>query len=133
MLEDFIKANELEAKILPYVSEGKKIKCKLFSSESGNFLAVFFSTDKLSQEKLEFTVGVQNLKPVAFALVEDETGYLPEFLPPISVYGVKIVVDEMVSVAPKLRCVVGEEKVLEIVPKEIIETNEDSIVADITE
>jgi len=133
MLEDFIESNSLEARVLPYVSEGKKVVCRLFSSEKGDFLAIFFSSDRISKKKLAKAVGTGELKAVPFDKVEDETGYLPEYLPPISVYGIRVIIDEKVSNAPKLRCVVGEEKTLEILPKAIMDSNEDSIVADITE
>jgi len=132
MLEDFIQSNNLEAKILPYAAKGKLVQCRLFSSEKGDVLAVFLSFDKLSEEKLASAVGAKEVELVPFVAVEDITGYLPEFLPPISVYGVKVVLDKKLKDWEKLRCLVGEEKTLEISMKELLESNEDFLEAEIT-
>ena len=64
--------------------------------------------------------------------IDEITGYLPEFIPPISVYGVTVLLDKEVAEAEKLRCLVSGEKTLEIVPQEIKEGNEELIIAEIT-
>jgi len=61
------------------------------------------------------------------------TGYPAEFLPPISVYGVEVVLDRKISGWEKLRCPVSEEKTLLVSAAEIEQWNEEFQEADITE
>ncbi len=132
MVEDFIQANKLQARIMPYAAKGRLIKCVLFSCGKFEAIVISFVRDKVSPEKLKAALNVPFVKPVPSSSVEEITGYDAEFLPPISVYGVKVLLDRKVLAFEKLRCIVGEEKTLEITPAEIIEANEDVAEADIT-
>ncbi len=131
MLEDFIQVNEIEAKILPYAAKGKLVKCVLFSGPI-NVVALVFVGEKISIEKLEEAVDASPFEQTSILDVEDITGYSAKFLPPISVYGVKVVLDSKVAKAFKVRCIIGDEKTLEMLPKDILLENEDSLEADIT-
>ena len=132
MLEDFIKANNLQARLLSCKPKGLLIKCSLFLSEGLEVLAICLAKDRVSEKKLNAALGTTGLKHVQSGLVEETTGYLAEYLPPISVYGVKAVLDKKAAKAGRLVCLVGEEKTLEITPKEILEANEGAIEAGIT-
>jgi len=132
MLEDFIKANGLQARVLPYAAKGSLIKCRLFSSGKENILAIFLAKDKLSGEKIKKALAIESLKAIEDSLVEEITGYSPGFIPPISVYGLRVLVDLKILEKPKARCLVEEKKTLEISPKEILEANEEALESDIT-
>ncbi len=132
MLEDFIEANKLQARILPYAAKGSLIKCELFSSDRGFALLIHFAKDVLDLGKAKAVLGGGNLEKAAKGEAEEVTGYSCEFMPPISIYGVKVLIDGKVFAAEEVRCLVGEEKTLAISPREIKEANEDSEVSDIT-
>lgn len=132
MLEDFIESNGLQAKIMPYSAKGSLIKCRLFSFDKGNALVVSFSKDKVSEEKLKKALKSDSVQQVDNSQAEEITGYKAEFMPPISIYGVKVLLDNKVAESEKVRCLVGEEKTLEISPKEIIEANDEAEKADLT-
>ena len=132
MLEDFIQANSLSAKILPYAAKGSLVKCRLFSGNGNFVLAIFLEKDMLSLQKLKEAAGLASLEQAEKAEVEEVTGYRAEFLPPISVYGVKAIVDKKLLEKEKVKCIVAEERTLEITPKEILEANEKCIQADLT-
>jgi len=132
MLEDFIESNNLKARVLPYAAKGKLIKCKLFSYNDSFALVIFFSSDRLSEQKISVALNTDRVKPVEGFSVEEITGYMAEFLPPISVYGVTVLIDKKLFGAETVKCIVGEEKTLAIRPKEIQEANEESIVADVS-
>jgi prolyl-tRNA editing enzyme YbaK/EbsC (Cys-tRNA(Pro) deacylase) len=132
MLEDFIESNRLKARIIPYPAAGKLVKCRLFRAPGRYLLAVFFSKDRLSREKLCLALKADSVQPVSGPKVEEITGYNELFVPPISVYGVKVVLDKKIFEEEKVHCLVSEEKALEISPLEIAEANEGSLVEGIT-
>jgi len=132
MLEDFIESNGLEAKVLPYAAKGSLIKCSLFKADSLDILVVFFAKDRLSEEKVKKALACNSLRRIEGSLAEEITGYEAKFLPPISVYGVKVLLDSKVANAPKAKCIIADEKTLDISPKEILEANEESEEADLT-
>ena len=133
MLEDFIKSNELQAKILPIPVKAPTIKCQLFRCDDTDVLAIHFASKEIDPKKLAKAVGAKEAKPVALEEAEDITGYGVEFMPPISIYGVKVVVDSKLFVAEKVKCPISAEQVLEITPKEIVESNDETIETDITQ
>jgi len=133
MLEDFIKSNELNAKILPIPVKAPTIKCQLFRFDDANVLVIHFASKELDLKKLAKAVGAKKAKPIALEEAEDITGYDFEFIPPVSIYGVKVVVDSKLFVAEKVKCPISAEQVLEITPKEIVESNDEAIETDITQ
>jgi len=132
MLEDFIESNSLNARILPYAAKGSLVKCRLFKSGSLEILAVFPAKASISRENLKKALKLASLMQVDKFDVEEMTGYKADFLPPISIYGVTVLVDKGVLEKERVRCLVGEEKTLEISPKEILEANEEAREAEIT-
>ncbi len=132
MLEDFIKANELQAKILPLPVKAPTIKCTLFRCNDADVLAISFASKELDPKKLAKAVGAKEAIPIALEEAENITGYDFEFMPPVSIYGVKTVVDSKLFVAEKVKCLLSAEQVLEITPKEIVEANDNVIKAEIT-
>ena len=133
MLEDFIKANELQAKILPLPVKAPTIKCTLFKCNDTDVLAISFASKEIDPKKLAKAVGAKEAKPIALEEAEDLTGYDFEFIPPVSIYGIKVVVDSQLFVAEKVKCLISAEQVLEITPKEIVESNDEAIKTDITQ
>ena len=132
MLEEFIKANNLRAKILPYAAKGSLVKCRLFSVGKEDVLAVYFARETPSFEKLASALGIEKVWPIEPEKAEEISGYKADFTPPISIYGVKLILDEKVASAKKVNCLVSETKTLEIELEEILESNEDYLVAEIT-
>ena len=142
MLDSFIQSNSLRAKILPCIAKGSLIKCRLFSSDSFDLLAVFFARDKIDEKKLLAVASVeslgktvaspQSIAPVEAEEVEEITGYKAGFLPPVSIYGVRVVVDSKVMNAGSVKCLLENEKTLEISPSEIVNANDGAVVAGIT-
>ena len=122
----------MQAKILPIPVKVPAIKCRLFRCGSFDVLAVCFASKEIGQKKLAKAVGAKEAKPIALGETERITGYVPEFMPPISIYGIKVVVDSKLAVVEKVKCPISPEQVLEITPKEILEANEEAIEADIT-
>ena len=132
MLEDFIKANNLQAKILSISVKAPTIKCQLFRCDDVDVLAIYFASKEIDLKKLAKAVGAKEATSIALEKAEDITGYDFEFMPPVSIYGVKVVVDSKLAVAEKVKCPISAEQVLEISPKEILKANEGAIEADIT-
>jgi len=132
MLEDFIKANSLSAKILPYAAKGALARCRLFSSEKGDILAVYLASERPFFEKIAKALGSEEARPLGPEDSEKISGYDFEYMPPISIYGVKLVLDKKLASAEKLRFLVSETQTLEISPKEILESNDESTTAEIT-
>ncbi len=142
MLEDFIEANKLEAKLIKLkqktktlkealsilnISPKKSIKTVLFFGEGEeNFLVIVLRTQKISEKKLLKELKQKKIRRAEKEEVESITGYEEEFLPPVSVYGMRVVVDKKVLEHRTVYGAGGKEGVvLKISPKEIIECNEE--------
>ncbi len=132
MLEDFIESNNLKARVLRHAVSKNLVKCRLFLASGQHVLAVAFSGQRISRDKLASALNVSSIEPVSGPKVEDVTGYNELFVPPISVYGVKVVLDKKLFQEEKLHCLVSEEKTLEITPLEIVEANQETLVEGIT-
>ena len=133
MLQDFIEANGLQAKILPFAVRKNLIQCWLFCAGDSFFLVILFASDSISEQKLRKAAGSDAIKPVENAIVDEITGYAARFLPPISIFGVKALIDKKVLQAQQVHCLVAEEKTLAISPKEIKDFNDDAAIVDITQ
>ncbi len=132
MLQDFIEANGLRAKILPFAARKNLIRCRLFSAGDSFFLVIFFASDSIAKQKLRKATASDAIKPVENAIVYEITGYAARFLPPVSIFGVMALIDKKVLQAQQVHCLVGEEKTLAISPKEIKDFNDDAAIVDIT-
>lgn len=134
MLEDFIEVNELKAKIVnkPIVNSSSA-RCELIMREPTTLkplLLVHLCRDSIDLEKVakmfENELRAPGARETFFV-----TGYKKEYLPPISIYGVIVIMDKKAAEQQNLYFLVDEEHTLIITPQEIIEANEDCIVEDI--
>ncbi len=136
MLEDFIQANSLKARILHKdILSHSKAQCALFLSSEKGFLpvlAVCLSSQRIDIKKLEEESSTPSLREADSKETERITGYSKEFLPPISVYGVKLLLSEKAATESVLFISVAEKRTLAVSPGEIISSNEDCMVAKIT-
>ena len=132
MLDDFLKSNEFSAEITSHSQKDSLVKCTLFFSRNNAVVSITYFRDTPSSEKLEKVSGFQNLKLADNEKTEQITGYKKEVLPPISVYGVKIIIDEKLMNKEFLFFETADGNFLKIKPSEIIELNEDSEVAEIS-
>lgn len=137
MLKDFIEANSLQARIIPArVNKEDGAVCRLFVSDSGKaFLTINRVHNKLDFEKLKKAIlEICNEEFHEAGPVEAEriTGYNQKFLPPISIYGVHLLLDRKASECSELYFFTANEETLQIPTKEIIEMNEDYSIVDIT-
>lgn len=151
MLEDFILANKLSAKFVESQEElstptrqakmcGVPIEdaartVLLINPESmESVLAIFLASDVLNVEKVEKASSIENLRLADRDEALDMTGYEKDFLPPISIYGVKTIIDKKVSAKKNISCPGGDAfHALSISPTEIIEQSEDAKISSITE
>jgi prolyl-tRNA editing enzyme YbaK/EbsC (Cys-tRNA(Pro) deacylase) len=133
MLEDFIESNNLKAKIIDFNSKVKPLcNCFLVLFNNESFLVVINSTKKLDLKKLALALKIdfKRLKLADKEKAFEITGYALNFLPPISIYGVTIVLDKALK-DELLYFPVSENKLLEISLNEIIEFNEKVIKAEL--
>jgi len=132
VLEDFIKSNSLKARVLNGIPRGNAIVCRLFSCSNNFFLTVSLRAGRLSAQKLSDAVSCAP-KEVLGQEVEDITGYKEGFLPPVSIYGVTVLLDSAVLERKVVRCLVGADRFIELPSCEIKDFNDDCIAVDITE
>ncbi len=150
MLDEFIEANGLKAEIIKCKHEvitasdvsdllkiplEQVIKTILFiDSNNEPVLAILLGNDRVSREKLCRTLKTDSLRTAEPNEVFEITGYEVGGVPPISVYGVKTVMDKKVK---EKEFVVGGGgdimHLLRISPKEIEENAEGILIVDIAE
>jgi hypothetical protein len=158
MLEDFIEYNNINAKIidLPTVTDtnfaisSKKIpapcsvKIQLFDTKENDpfiLISQFNSTINFSNVKklLELNnsngLELDNLKILELNDIEtmNITGYKKGFIPPISIYGIKIIIDSSLENKEFLFCRASEKSFLKVPLKAIIEFNDDVVFEEIQE
>ncbi len=150
MLEDFIEANKLHAKILDCkepVHTAKQaavlmkvpmeqiVKSILFLDENMDAYLVLVPGDKqASFPKLRELFGVSKLRLATPMEVQTITGYEIGGLPPISVYGVKTVLDSSFEKHKFVLAGGGDDRhLLHITVQELKENIEDLIVESICE
>ncbi|MBN1940867.1 MAG: hypothetical protein JW772_01660 [Candidatus Diapherotrites archaeon] len=124
MLEEYIQSNGLNARLINSIQKRNLIKCDLFGAENDYLIIVRFAKPEPDLEKLNQALGFKKMRKITGFHAEEITGYREEYLPPISVYGIKTFVDERILQEGLVRCLVGEEKTLVISPKEILRANE---------
>lgn len=131
MLDGFIQSYGLKAKILNSAVRSNLIKCDFFSCSDSFFIAVRLASDKIDREKLKKASNCDSIKQLHGIGIFEVTGFEEAFLPPISVYGVKVLVDENVMQKRSVHCLLKGEKTLEISPEEIISANEEAETAEL--
>ena len=148
MLEDFIGVNGLKAKLFEVSSRvvsvkdvGEKVgipsednaKSLLFiTPENTPVLAVVLGHTRVDTKKLKSVLGIKDVRLAEPREVLEITGYEVGGVPPVSVYGVKTLLDKQVTKKDLVVCGGGDTMhLLKISPKEIIEHNEEISVEDI--
>ena len=135
MLEDFIEVNELKARIVEKrILNSSSAKCELIMREPLSLkplLAIHLCKDSIDMEKIRKFFS-DKLRVAESREAFQVTGYEKDYMPPISIYGVIVILDEKAANKEKLYFLVGEERTLIIEPKEIIEANEECVVLQIT-
>jgi prolyl-tRNA editing enzyme YbaK/EbsC (Cys-tRNA(Pro) deacylase) len=144
VIEDFLSANKLDAEFFSFdgaVSIKKALfetqtqfssvaKAEFYVNNSGEeFLFVFPFNSKLELSKLKQLTKSSELVSPDPEVTLDATGYAKGFLPPVSIYGVKVFLDKSLENKNYLFFQVGENSFLKISPDSIIEANEDSSIA----
>jgi len=139
MIQEFIEQNGLKAEIISFATEvpvSAAIKLKKFnpkniaqinifgSKKKDEILTITSFGKKASIEKIESIIGEEVLE-----LNEEEclelTGYKKRFLPPISIYGVKVFIDVNLENLEYLVFPLSIKKFIKISLDEICSFNED--------
>lgn len=131
MLEDFVEANSVPAQIVHKRLSENLVKCVLLVPREKRelpLLVVFPAGSRISLEKAMEKAECSELRPAGEKETLKITGYEHNFLPPISIYGVRVLVEESILNKSFVNVIVGEEKTLRIDPRAIIEFNEEAIV-----
>jgi len=148
MLKEFIEINNLKARLLAVmkpvssplgaasfidVSASNIAKTVLFiDKDKCGVLCVIPANSSINEQKIQKIVSNGLLLPASQKQCLETTGYELEFVPPVSVYGIKVLLDESLAEKKTIYCSAGEkQKLLVISPHEIIEHNEDIQVVDI--
>ncbi len=136
MLEDFIEVNSVSARILnKEVHNSSVAKCTLFVREPTRLkplLVVHLANSSPKKEIIERLFVQDELHEAGAKEAFRITGYELEYMPPISIYGVIVIIDEKAAQKETLFFPIGEEKTLVISPKEIAEHNEDCFIYNVT-
>src|SRR3989338_10932876 len=120
MLEDFIETNKVDAKLIALKGEVRSVsdavkatgipaenhaKSILFiDSNKEPVLVVLLGSDKVSTSKLKELLNVKDVRLADKDEIQDITGYELGGVPPISIYGVKTILDKKVLVREKVAC-----------------------------
>lgn len=134
MLEDFIEVNELKAKIVNKpIMNPSSARCELIMREPTTLkplLLVHLCKDSIDLEKVA-KMFADELRIPGARETFFVTGYKKDYLPPISIYGVIVIMDKKAAEREKLYFLVDEEHTLVITPQEIIEANEECLIEDV--
>ena|SRR3989344_9621678 len=120
MLEDFIEANKVDAKLIALKEEVRSVadavratgipaenhaKSLLFiDSNNEPVLVVLLGSDKVSTDKLKGLLDVKDVRLADKDEVQDITGYEIGGVPPVSIYGIKTILDKKVLTREKVAC-----------------------------
>ena len=130
MLEDYIETNRLSARIVKTKKNTQSIVCAVFLADNNPVLAIHFSSGSLSAEKIKQALVCEELSVPTDKEVFEITGYESGFVPPISIFEIKVLLDKKLLSPKTLSCPISETHSLEISPREIQEQNEDSVVGE---
>ena len=147
MLQDFIKANGLSAEVFEtkglVKSSAKAAQelndneavCKsilLMGSDNESFLVILLGKDKIDFKKIKEILGVKDVRLAEPEEVFEITGYIVGGVPPISIYGVKTLIDKAVVQKEEVVCGGGTPNhLMRIKVQEILDTIEDLLVEDV--
>ncbi len=136
MLPDFLEANCPEAELIRKRVSVNAAKCLLFvPAEEGKWpvLAVFPAGKRVFPEKISGALGLGELRQPGERETYGITGYEKGFLPPVSIYGVKVLVEKSLLGKSFLHFPAGEELTLKISPEKILELNVEAETAEFLE
>ena len=150
MLSDFILANNLGAKIIDCeqpvhavkqaceemgCAPDEIIKSILFVDENKNSLmAIVLGNDRVSEKKLCSAAGARSLRIASEKEVFEITGYEVGGVPPISVFGVRTLIDKKVMLKELVTGGGGDNThLLQISTKELLEKAFEPRVEEIAE
>ena len=142
MLEDFIITNKLDSEIIKFPSlsstdsliASKKlpsnltVKVQIFDSKNDSpFITIIPYHSELDIPVLKSIVNVGDFLELDTFESVDITGYKKGFIPTISVFGVKIIIDSSLENKAVLFCRVGEKSFLKTSMTSILDTNNDIV------
>jgi len=148
MLEDYIAINKVDAEIISFPTETNvesAIKKKGFSSNSvlqiklyntvnnNPFLVMAPFYSKINEKKLCALLSEEEIIECNADEVFNITGYEKGFLPPISIYGIKVIADESIKEKKNVFCPINEKQFLKVLVQAIIDTDEEIVFEDIIE
>jgi hypothetical protein len=140
MIDDFIEKNKLESELISLPTEesmdsliAKKrfparltAKIKLFNTPSNHAIMVVVPfQSEINIDKLKKILGEDELIESNNDESIQITGYKKDFVPPLSVFGVTIMLNFSFENKLHFFCRVGEKSYLKAFVKEVIEFNED--------
>jgi len=135
MIEYFVEKNELEAVIHPNtIVNDFFVRAKLFLIGRQGFLVLTPRKALIDMEKLGKALGTSpmRLREAEQSDCLDVTGYKKDFLPPVSIYGITIIIDKKLEKFKKLFFPLENDCTLEISLDEILGFNEDVVQEDVT-
>jgi hypothetical protein len=142
MLEDFIEFNNLKSKIIDYptiismdrliamnkIAPTAAVKIQLFNTPKNNpFLTIIPFQSELNLSKLKKLVDSDEIIELDSRECVQITGYKKDFLPPISIYGIKIIIDSSLENKKSIFAKIEDKKLVEALMEEVTETNDDLI------
>jgi prolyl-tRNA editing enzyme YbaK/EbsC (Cys-tRNA(Pro) deacylase) len=140
MLSEFIERNDLKSELIDFsstistdrlISKGRfpsnlVVKIQLFNTEKNNpFIIIAPFHSELDFEKIKKISSDEEIIEMDHTETAEMTGYKKEKIPPISIYGIKIIIDSSLENKNHLFCRVGEKKFLKVILEEIIEFNDE--------
>ncbi len=140
MLEDFIEFNKLKSKIHLFTSNmstdmaiasqklppKRTVKIQLFNTKSNNpVITIIPYHSELNISMLEKIMGEEEIIEIDSTECLEITGYKKDFLPPISIYGIKTIIDSSLESAKSIFARIGAKKFLEAYMNEVLDTNSD--------
>jgi prolyl-tRNA editing enzyme YbaK/EbsC (Cys-tRNA(Pro) deacylase) len=140
MLEDFIEFNELKAEIINFSTNTptntliasnalppkSTIKVQLFNSKKIEPIIIITPFhSELNTKIIKSIMGEEEIIEMNDKEAIEITGYRKDCIPPISIYGIKIVIDKSLENKKILYSRVGEKKFLKVSLNEILKTNDD--------
>ncbi|MDD3084054.1 MAG: YbaK/EbsC family protein [Candidatus ainarchaeum sp.] len=146
MLEDFIERNDINAEFINFSTNSstdllianKKlpasstVKIQLFNSKNNNpFIVITPFQSELNFEKIKLIMLENDLVEQNSDESVEITGYKKGFIPPISIFGIKIIIDYSLKTKNFLFCRVSEKSFLKVFLKSVLETNEDILFENI--
>ena len=147
MLQDFIKTNNLSAEV--FETQGKvKSSAKaaqelndneavaksiiLMGSNNEPVLVILLGKDKIDFIKIKEILGVKDVRLADSEEVFEATGYVVGAVPPISIYGVKTIIDKKVVEKREVVCGGGTTNhLMRIKVKEILDNVDGILVEDV--